>query len=179
MPVINKKDKWVYFFNPRTASRATADWLVDHVIGAERVSGNHHNGLDFLIKKGHVPEDHEDWDFYQTVRHPCDWVTSVFLATNAYRGKYPRLINWFKDGMPGIPNGPDHTFFWRFPGVSALLYEDIEWSLQNAFGPLKPLYYNEAHKTEGKGDWHDHWQMREVEFARKHFIDLEKWGYEL
>lgn len=185
--VVNSELKFVFFMNPRTASRATASWLLDNIPGSTEPQCNSHAGLDILLKRGYVPAypELDDWMFYQTVRHPCDLMTSHYYG-NVPKEKYPTLMSWLNAGAPGPELLVSGSLFWRFIVHKTFRFENLadlrfhfwgRYMEKTAF--YKDMYHNPRHKTRSRKEipWQQVWGEPELVWARENLRDLKTYGY--
>lgn len=181
MAMANEKKKIVYLLNPRTASRGTRAALM--AAGWTDLQGGHHADREQTIRT--IERVDDSWTFCQTVRHPCDVLSSEFhMSPEGLMKKFPRLIDWLNHGdlLEGVYNNPKNRDFRHH---KSLFFSDCNLNLkyENLAAELKAtwpdvlLKHDPNHKTPGKPDWEEEWGYHEREWAKKNLCDLERYGY--
>lgn len=169
--------------NPRTASRATANWLLDNIPESFQPQCNTHAGPEVLRSKYNL--DVSEYTSYQTVRHPCDLLTSHYYG-NIPKDKWPSMWSWLRDGAPAgelIVNG---SVFWRFGDTyGTFRFENLQrlteyFRVRYSCDEVKPMLHDVYHKTHSRKDqnWHDVWSSQMLDWAQENLKwDLTNYGY--
>lgn len=144
MAVVNHEQRFVYLFEPHTASRATLKAFMEQVpysIDAQP----HHAGLDKLGSFG-------DFNIFATVRNPFDVLVTKYLHHRYDRKRTFREFieqNW-NHNLTAPGQG-----LWQ-EATSVVTYERLQEQLNVYFG--LELDYDPVHKTrEKKGHWRSYY----------------------
>lgn len=169
MAVIQRREKWLYLFEPHTASRTTQRLL--RAMGGEKVGGHHANreGL-----RRHIPV-RQRMDVIVTVRNPIDVLVTKWhknsegtefnewVATNVNRP-------FIRDPLTGV---------WQ-DGTTFCWYENLEEHLNRVFQRNDlTLGYDPNEKTEGKRPWWTYPDEKTIDLLVSNFREfLDKFAYE-
>ena len=180
MAVINYNRKFIYLFEPHTASRATQDALKAHVKGSSTV-GHHHIAMEHLTawRRQHVePRRIKEFKVITTVRNPFDT-----LITRWKHGEHKnKLLEEFVDTcwdsellQPARGLYKDAPYFCWYEH----LQDDLRWMFSNS---KLELGLNPLHKTEGKKPWQDYYTFKLYDMLcqRPDWITyMERFGYHI
>lgn len=171
----------MFLLAPRTASRATRLALLEQVPETIEVPGGYH--ADLYAAK--FPIDIKDFQVLQTIRHPCD-VLSTEYHRRAPHKQFSTLLSWLRsinyDTLEGLyPCNKNLRL--RSPG-NGLFFDDTTYNFRyehlqtqlNSWWPNLKLKRDPAHSTN-KPNWHDEWGYSEREWAKRYLIDLERYCY--
>lgn len=176
MAVIHKRKKWVYLFEPRTASRATERLLLT-LSGCQK-HGAHHDGLPQVR-----PRIHNIDDFYVgvTVRNPIDVLVTEYVKDSRDHS----FDEWIKTiGNHHVPE--PLTGLWR-GGNTFCWYENLQEDLRHMFQnmvrtssrPDFDLDFVKTDKTVDKQPW---WTYPSEETLNALLVRykpfLDRFGYE-
>ncbi|MHA2264764.1 MAG: hypothetical protein ACXAEN_20425 [Candidatus Thorarchaeota archaeon] len=176
MAVTQRRQNWVYLFEPHTASRATQRLL--KTIGGEKVGG-HHDRLDNIRK---IVGRNRKMDVIVTVRNPIDVLVTKWHKNNVDNNL--EFNEWVKaninkpficDPLAGI---------WQ-DGTTFCWYENLLSHLKQVFhrnstnGGDFVLSYKPSEKTEGKRPWWTYPDKDTLNLLLGNFREfLDKFAYE-
>lgn len=179
---------FAYLAIPRTASRATENWLV--AIGGEkrRFADGPENAISTHSR---IPAEEADGRFLFTcVRHPFQRWVSAWRHWQGDRQPFgPWLEHVINTWKAGYPYGSD--FCWRsqseyldlHPGIHTIRFEELPGALFDlpfVRGKDLPPYPedNKGEHAEYTDDWRRHYGRRELMLALEHSgDDFERLGY--
>ena len=155
MAVINYNRKFIYLFEPHTASRATQDALRQYVEGSSIV-GHHHIAMEHLtaLRRQHIePRRVKDFKVITTVRNPFDTLITKWKHGEHKNKSLEEFVDTCWDSellQPARGLYEEASLFCWYER----LQDDLRWMFRN---PGLDLGYNPLHKTEGKRPWHDYY----------------------
>jgi len=162
--------KLVYLANPRTASVATRDTLMQ--IEGAQLAGAHHATLAEV-------EGYEGESVGATVRNPYDVLVSWFLQLPE-----PTLAMFLReyDHYPFLGGDPPDLFWQCASATRVLRWENLQQDLDAWFTELgiRPLKLVRENVTESKNrPWVDYYDAEAIQAANERFGHIvDKWGYE-
>jgi hypothetical protein len=156
MAVIHEQEKWLYLFEPHTASRSTKEMCL--AMGRELAGlGSHHVPLDVLLNEKDFTTDLTGYAIISTIRNPID----VLVTRWAKRRQHVTFADWT----------------WRFKGHAwytepmrklykwcniVVYYEVLRDDLDYVFQRRVELPYNENHKAPNKEPWYTYMDDKKV-----------------
>lgn len=160
---------FVFLANPHSASRATAIALLQ-IEGSVEVAP-HHADLSIILNQ--YPDASACATVFQIVRHPLDWLVSLFLCNGGQRSKF---VEWLR-------RRPKRPIYNRFRGQTNCFgkYESLSNDLARLTGQEIKLERVRDHKTPGKvKDYMAYWcDQMDIDWALKHFAnDFETYSYD-
>lgn len=174
MAVIHEEEKWLYLFEPHTASRSTKEMCL--AMGGQLAGlGSHHVPLDILLKEKDFTTDVSGYAIISTIRNPID-----VLVTRWAKRKTGTTFEYFTNQYGG---GPWYTqpmrklYTWC---NTVCYYECLEPDLEYVFQRPIDLPYNENHKAPNKEPWYTYLDDKKVrDICLTCCADiLETFGYE-
>ena len=178
MAVINYNRKFVYLFEPHTASRATQLTLKRDVADTSIV-GHHHIAMEHLtaIRRQHiVPRRTKDFKVITTVRNPFDTLVTRWLHGEHKRKSIEEFVDlcWDHEAMaPARGLYKEASLFCWYEH----LQNDLRWMFKT---PGLDLGWNPLHKTEGKKPWQDNYTFQLYDRIRQRpdwIAYMNRFGY--
>lgn len=181
MAAYNRDLKFIYLFEPHTASRATLVTLQEHVKGTANIQ-NHHINMEGLTNWRRLKIPKKDALMARviaTVRNPLDTIITRWRFSGFKDISFERFVMTNKNHQSVINSGMGlyleaEYFCW---------YEDLEADLQWMFNrPEMRLHSNTEHKTPNKEPWWVYYQDKPDLFeflAETHRPYCERFGYQL
>ena len=173
MAVIHRKQKWMYLFEPHTASRATQRLLAS--IGG-KPCGAHHDGVTKMrtrLRQQHISE----YDIGVTVRNPIDTLVTRYIKNNLEGLGFDEWVKVHKIKEP-------LTGIWR-GGTTYCWYENLQADLNHMFHRNSSndsdfvLEYFDLDKTPGKQPWWTYPSNETIDTLLVHFKPfMDMFGYE-
>ena len=160
MAVVNDYFKWLYVFEPHTASRATQEALLKWVPHSQTISHHHASFREMVERNPETPfERLQGYDVICTVRNPFD-----VLVTGYHREHGGRSFSDWLDVMLKCPRAqvPLHRGLWQ-DASTFVYYEHLQEDLDWVMGSPILLGQNPAHKTEGKKPWQDYYSLDQMD----------------
>lgn len=161
MPIIHRKNKWLFLAEGYTGSRACCEALLK-LPGTELVDG-HHGTWPHLKYSGLV--EVQEFTTYSFVRHPCD-----IIATQVAKGSRHTVPTWlmrrYRRHDPFFCHRPQVTMFYE-GGLKANLEEMTQ----------SPIKLDHLFPTPGKVPWRDQFTEDDFWFARATIPELYTLGY--
>lgn len=171
----------VYFATPRTASQATSHLLRE--LGFSKIGG-HHAGWDPVLPLSMVT-------CMTTVRHPLDWLVSVYTKKHSGWGHLP-----FTEFLRAFAKDPNygaqpknlypharwiHENLGRMRDGIILHYEALEWELANVLEKrglgYKRIPYYDQYESDRK-DYRTYYSAADLDFAMETWAhDITMYGY--
>lgn len=179
MAFYNRERKFLYLFEPRTASRATLAAMKEAKLGTE--IGTHHDDVERLTfwRRQHIkPKDLEGVRIICNVRNPFDMLVSVWRHHGKSRERaFQQFVEEAWDSCLMQPSNRN-----MFKGATQFCwFEDLENDLQWTFtNPHIKMEYNVGHKTPGKQPWHEYYTPEIMDRLRERDdwqFYLDKFGY--
>lgn len=179
MAYFNKERKFLYLFEPRTASRGTLSAMQALKLGSE--VGGHHDDIEKLTfwRRQHIkPKDLEDARVVCTVRNPFDLIVSVWKHHGESRTN--PFVRFVDTAWDSILMQPSSRLLFK-EATQFCWFEDLENDLQWTFtDPHLKLEYDMSHKTPGKSHWHSYYTDKIMDRLRARpdwEVYLDKFGY--
>lgn len=174
MAIINYTEKWVYFMEPHTASRAIHDALVK-VNGCQSI-GPHHGDYKRIWDRATNQDGLLGFDLICTVRNPLEVLVKLWMISHDRFGTFP---NWL-----ALKCGEEFSLsrlggFWKSCNI-VCWYENLQEDLNFVLQKDVNLIHNPEHKTPNKQPWQTYYNdaMFDMAFAFcKPFMD--EFGYEI
>lgn len=161
MALANDYFKWLYVFEPHTASRATQNALLKHVPHTQQASHHHATFREMVTcnRTGKTPfERFFGYHVICTVRNPFS-----VLVTGYHREHAGKSFSEWLDVMLNCPRAqvPLHRGLWQ-DASTFVYYEHLQEDLNWVMGRDVPLEYWENHKTEGKKPWQEYYTLDQI-----------------
>ena len=173
MAVIHRRQKWMYLFEPHTASRATQRVLIS--IGGMQC-GAHHDGVTQMrtrLRQQHITE----YDIAATVRNPIDALVTRYIKNNLEGLSFDVWVdrNKIKEPLSGLWRGANR-YCW---------YENLQGDLNHMFHRNSSndsdfvLEHLDNDKTPGKQPWWTYPSQATIDLLLGRFKSfMEMFGYE-
>ena len=170
MALVNTTRKFIYLFEPHTASRAT-ELALAQVYGS-KVTGNRHAGIRELISDGYITQiQAAEYRIVCTVRNPLDtYITRWMIKSNRHTDNMVDDIQAKHIKLTGLglwAEATDHVWF-----------EHLDEDIQSLFRVKMPKA-DPKHKNKYKNKpWQDYYNIESfslVVAACKPYMD--KFGY--
>lgn len=177
MAVINYEEKWMYFMEPHTASRAVQDALI-HQPNCHAIEP-HHVTLERMTceRRGTVTKESVlGFDAVSTVRNPLNVAITLWSIGP---GKHNPFRDWVLGSQGQSYLDSPLGGFWKTSNIICwyeYLKEDLEYTFQRQI----TLRRDKKHKTPNKQLWWSYYQDADVfEFLTDYYRDfIEEFGYE-
>jgi len=177
MAVINQNEKWIYLFEPHTASRATQKELMK-IEGSEEF-GHHHVGLTEMTdprrQKTTPLATFAGFDVICTVRNPFDVLVTNWKAGSSRDWEFDEWIEF--NLHQSIVNVPLHRGLWQQANIICY-YEYLQEDLNFIMGREVPLGYNQGHITHGKQHWSTYYNKSNLNLLLMYYQNfMDSFGY--
>ncbi len=179
MAYFNRERKFLYLFEPRTASRGTLAAMKELKLGSD--VGTHHDDVEKLTfwRRQHIkPKDLEGARIICTVRNPFDLLVSVWKHHGESRTR--PFVRFIDDCWDSILMQPSNRLLYK-EATQFCWFEDLELDLQWTFTDERiKMEHNMTHKTPGKEPWHSYYTDEIMDRLRDRpdwAAYLDKFGY--
>jgi hypothetical protein len=172
MAVINRRFRYLFLAEPRTASRAMRNALLTHTCSQE--VGAHHDTLDDLRRKG-VRGLSKCYTF-SVVRNPADVLASMWVILG--RKRLP--FNDYLCKLYAECRNPDNLLFQHNRYTKTQLrYENLQTGLDTLLGGLGIPFVElpTVGVTHGKDPWLTYYGVQELDTILARCPELETAGY--
>jgi len=183
MAYINTAKKWLYLFEPHTASRATT--VILDMLGGSKI-GHHHIGIPELtnVRRQHIAANQiAGMDVIVTVRNPFDVLITRWMNTEHRDKPFERWFDKYKHHeavttpLTGLYASATRICWYEN------LENDLYWVL-TGLEPAKPkpkkLERNSKHVTTGKKNWNTYYTPEMIQQLLPHYDGfLQQYGYKL
>jgi len=179
MALYHRDLKFIYLFEPHTASRAILEHLPKYVQGTAKIN-HHHIGIQEMTnwrKSILKPKDALEARVVCTVRNPLDTLLTRWRVGAFKDVSFRRFFDNQKDN-PQIVN----------PAMGLYLeaeyfcwYEDLEADLRWMFNRDElTLGWDDRHKTKGKEEWYTYYEKDMVDYLCDLYkAYLKRFGYNI
>lgn len=179
MALYNRELKFIYLFEPHTASRAILHHLPKYVPKTAQIP-HHHIGIQEMTnwrKQLLRPKDALEARIVCTVRNPLDTLITRWRVSSFQHVSFQRFFDNNKEhhqitepGMGLFREAEYHCY-----------YEDLEDDLRWMFNrPELELGWNEDHKTKDKEPWYTYYSYDMVEYLKDVYKQyLNQFGYQI
>lgn len=178
MAMVNMTHKWLYLWEPHTASRATQEALQS--LGGSKI-GHHHIDINELthwrnqqIPLSRIPQ----FKVLATVRNPLDTLVTRWKFSEF---KSQPFVEFVRDNMhlPIVTNASKGLCQ---QADTILYYETLQSDLDWVFSQAVPLRRNADHKTPDKKNWQHYYYgewdiVQELTQIYKPYLDM--YGYSI
>lgn len=179
MAVVNYDEKWIYFMEPHTASRAVNNALLKDK--ACHYAGPHHSTISQITDMSRddftsIPmEKLLGFDSICTVRNPLDMLVSRWRLG---KGQFISFHDFVaKNNQPNRLQS-HLSGFWKSCNI-VCYFENLQADLNFVFGREIPIEHNNLHRTLEKKPWSDYYDRDTFDSVTKYFADYsEKFGYQ-
>jgi len=182
MALINVQQKWIYLFEPHTASRATDKLLREE--GGASTLGHHHIDVDELTnwRREHIStKDIKEYQIICTIRNPFDVLITKWRVSPGRNGPFEK---WAWDNRDHVLVATPLRGLWKSAEIWCY-YEDLEEDLRWVFGrrtndPKNDdfrLPYNQAHKTQGKNPWTTYFKSDDSKRIMEYLMNRQYGGF--
>lgn len=165
MALYNRDLKFIYLFEPHTASRAILEHLPKYVHGTATIQHHHISIQDMTNWRKQIlrPQDALQCRIICMVRNPLDTLVTRWRSSSFQHVSFQRFFDNNKDHHqikePGMGLYRDAEFFCYYED----LQEDLRWMFNR---PLLELGWDDTHKTKGKEPWYTYYSYDMVQYLQ-------------
>jgi len=174
MAIINYTEKWLYFMEPHTASRAVHDALVQ-VEGCQSI-GPHHATLERVGTKTTNKDRLLGFDLICTVRNPLEILVKLWMISH---GRFGPFDNWLTLKCAEEFSLSRLGGFWKHCNIICW-YENLQQDLNFVLQQEVKLARNPEHETKNKQPWQAYYTDAMFDMAMEFCREFNKtFGYEI
>lgn len=145
MAIVNTKYKFIFLFEPHTASRSTRTAL--KTLEGSKEIGDHHITIHKMNRRNMLSKREKDYPTISAIRNPFDHIVTHYFCSDGGRRTFKEWVSGYLNNYSEIFRHADSDYFIRYEALP----DSLNGILKEMNAPEVELPY--IGKTKHKPDW--------------------------